>query len=152
MANTILLRGRELNIRKEANCGPDEIWPGMLVEIDPATENAKPQSTADARVQVAVAFENELFGNGISGINVVDNTTVSYKENSQVLFDTLPRGCEFLGFLPAGAAAIANRALVTSDGAGGVKEGTAANAIGIALEEVDNSTNTESSHIKIEAL
>lgn len=143
MANTILLRGAKLTTRKEANCGSTGITPGMLVEIDASSSDAKPQTGDGARCQVAVAFENEIFGNGID---------VAYIEDDQVLYDIYPSGSEFLGYVAAATSAIANRAFVTPDGAGGLKTGTAANGIGIALEAVDNSGGSTFVRIKVEAL
>ena len=114
----------------------------MLVRTN-ASGAALPQSVNGARCQVAVASENELFGNGID---------TNYVQNDQVLIDVLRSGCVFNGIVRAGTPAIADRAFVTSDGGGGIKTGTTDNAIGRALGAVNNATGSTAVRLKVDVL
>jgi hypothetical protein len=111
----------------------EAITPGHLVKLNASAKAIKNTVAGVAAAQgfaVMVACENDNFGGGIDDAYAVDD---------RVLYAHLKSGDEFYGLVPAAAAAIAFDAYVTSDGAGGIIVGTAANAIGRARTAVDNS-------------
>lgn len=146
---TILLKGR--GIRKEGITGVAALQPGYIVERE-GDGTIIAHETAAGNMSPAVVVENELLG---------DEITTPYAIGSQVVYEVLPRGAEFLAVLAANAAAIIVGSYLESDGDGTVRILTAAAATsqaaraGVclrAIEAVDNSAVGVEAFIQVEVL
>lgn len=126
MANTILLKGRGIRVEAAAAAA---ITPGHLVTRT-STGLLTPFNTAGGACPRIVAVENDLEGKEI---------TDAYAQNDYVQAEHLYSGCEFLGLLIAGAAAVVIGDLLEAGGAGGLRKLASGVAIAQALEAVDNS-------------
>lgn len=118
----------------------EAITPGMLVNPVAADTVEKNDLTGDGNDFVEVAVENDIFGGGVD-----DN----YEAGDTVLSQLLRTGCEFMGLVAAGGAAIAYDAYVTMAAGGFVAVGTRANAIGKARQAVDNSGGGTPARIRV---
>ena len=129
----------------------EAITPGHLVAINSSGQMIKhnvagPAAAAGANAQgiVRVAVENDIFGKGIDD---------AWAVNDQGLYQVLDSGCEIMALLAAAAPAVAYNDLVESAGNGTVRKTTVvANAIGRAVQAVDNSAGGTQARIRIEIL
>lgn len=146
----IVVIGHNQALHKEANCA-EAITPGHLVTLNGSGALIKhnvagPAAAAGANAQgiVRVAVENDFFGEGIDD---------AYAVNDQGIFQPLSTGCEFMSLVAAAAPAIAVNDLVESAGNGTVRKTTiVANAIGRAVEAVDNSAGASPVRLRVEVL
>jgi hypothetical protein len=139
MANTILLKGR--GIRVEAVAG-GAITPGHLLTRD-ATGKLVVFNTAGGAAPRIFAVENDIVGKEIKD---------AYAANDYVQAEHLHSGCEALGFVIAGGAAIVIGDLLEAGGAGGFRKLNTGVAIAQALEAVDNSAGGTQARIKVALL
>lgn len=145
---TILLVGKDYSIMKEAPAAA-AITPGHLVQFD-ANSKWKVHAVAKGQAIRAFAAEADLIGNGIDD---------AYAANDIVYAWIVPAGAEVNALVAPSAAAIVVGDLVESAGDGTVRKLTPAsqlgtgtydytaegNAIGVAIQAVDNSSNAVSS-------
>ena len=137
---TIVVKGS--GIRKEAEAA-GVIVPGHILELT-STGTVQAVSAADDHVQMRVAVENEVIGNGVD-----DN----YASGDWVLFEVLERGAEFYAVVAAGAAAITWGDFLNVKADGTVLTAVDASANrAVALESVDNSGGGAVTWILCEAL
>jgi hypothetical protein len=108
----------------------EAITPGMLVNRASSTTVEKNDLVGDGNGVVEVAVENDIFGGGID-----DN----YAAGDTVISQILQTGCEFMGLVNAGAAAITYDAYLTPAAGGFLAVGTRLNAVAMARQAVDNS-------------
>ena len=120
----------------------EAITPGMLVNPVDATQVEMNDivSATDQPGLVEVAVENDIFGGGIDD---------AYASGDTVISQILRPGCEFYGWVAAGEAAVAYDAYLTTAAGGLLTAGTAANAIAMAREAVDNSGGGTSARIRV---
>jgi hypothetical protein len=109
----------------------EAITPGHVVMENAAGKGIKNTLAGSALATVNVAVENDIFGKGIDD---------PYAVNDRLIYQTLNAGHEFMGLAPAGTGAIAYNDPVTTDAAGGIVLGTAANMIGRARTPVGAGT------------
>ena len=122
----------------------EAITPGMLVNpVAAGTVEKNDVVSTTGNVAVEVAVENDIFGGGID-----DN----YAANDTVISQILTPGCEFMGLVDAGAAAIAYDAYVTAVAGGFLAVGTEANGIGKARQAVDNSAGGTPARIRVQVI
>lgn len=125
-------------IRRIVSKGPDKplykegtatevIMPGRVVQHPAAGVKA---NDVTGLAPVMVAVENDIFGKGRDD---------AYQVGDTVIYQHLRSGCEFDGWLAAGAAAVIVDDYITLTADGGVAKGTQATSIGRAREAVDNS-------------
>jgi len=140
MANTILLKGRGTRVEAVA---AGAITPGHLVTRDSTGKLVVNNVPALAHPRI-VAVENDLEGKEIGD---------AYAANDYVQAEHLYAGCEFLGFLIAGAAAVVTGDILEAGGAGGLRK-QATTGIGQyqALESIDNSAGGTQVRIKVAIL
>jgi len=134
MLKVIAVGAKEVQY-KEADAA-EAITPGHIVMENSAgkvLKNTVAGGAAAAGIPVMVAVENDLFGKGLDD---------PWALNERVIYAHMKDGCEFYGLAPAAAAAIAYNDPVTTDGAGGVIIGTAANMIGRARSPVAGGAGT----------
>lgn len=106
----------------------EAITPGHVVQLTSTGTVKKNDVTGLAPILVAV--ENDIYGKGRDD---------AYATNDQVIYQHLRSGCEFDGWVSAGAAAIVVDDYITLAANGEVIKGLQATAIGRAREAVDNS-------------
>lgn len=140
----VVVIGHNEALYKEANCA-EAITPGHLVGLNGSGALIK-NATADVPRPVKVAVEQDFFSKGIDD---------AYAINDQGLYQQLDTGCEYMALVGPGAAAIGYGDLVASvaSPAGTViKTATRANAIGRAVEAVDNSGGSGTVRLRVEIL
>lgn len=162
----IILKGR--GIRKEAKADgstADAITPGHLLQhvavtgaqsyatlnsIDKAY-TVKPHATDSGHAQKMFAVEADLLGYGIDD---------AYDGGDRVYYEVMERGAEIYALVAASAPAIVAGDVLGSKGDGTLKkiDATAATVVtggdvAIALEDIDNSSNSASTaRIRVEVL
>lgn len=119
------------------------ITPGMIVNAVTATTVEKNDLVGDGNSDVEVAVENDIFGGGIDDNYAIGDTVIS---------QILRSGCEFYGLVAAAAIAVGFDAYVTLAAGGFLAVGTRANAIGRAVEAVDNSGGASPARLRIRVL
>lgn len=118
------------------------ITPGMLIER--AAGGVQAHSTAGGPASTHFAVEFGMTGQTIDDL---------YEASDQVIFKTYYAGSGINALVSAGTAAIADRALLASDGAGGLRTaGLDEIAVAQALEAVDNSVGGTAVRIKVEVI
>lgn len=125
-------------ITNERLAGEAGILPGHLVEE--ASGNVQLNSTADALAQKLFALPN--LGNA-------GDIDTAYENGETVSYGAFHAGQEVNALVAAAALAIPDGSPVTSAGDGTVKIGTPADAIGYAMEAVDNSGGASAVRIAI---
>lgn len=142
MANTIILRGRDLVIRKEG-VTDEAVTPGHLLERGGSNDVQK-HSVASGNAQKLFALENDLVGESI---------TDAYATGETVQIAACPTGVEVYALLANGENASIGSALV-SNGDGTLAVFTAYDTsdsavsinptaiVGYALEALNNSTGS----------
>lgn len=146
----VVVIGHNEALYKEANVA-EAITPGHLIALNSSGEMIKhnvagPAAAAGANIQgqVRVAVENDFFGKGIDD---------AWAVNDRGIYQSLDTGCEFMALVAAAAPAIAYQDYVESAGNGTVRKTTViANAIGRALEAVDNSAGGTQVRLRVEVL
>lgn len=134
---TIELRGE--GIQHEATA-LGAITAGMLVER--AAGGVQAHSTAGGAGTTAFANEYCLTGQGIDD---------AYETGDNVIFTDYPAGASVYALVPAAAAAIAEGALLQSNGDGTLILAAAGdNVVARALEAVDNSGGASAARIRVE--
>jgi len=140
MKQVISLVGGEKGapILSERLAGVAGIVAGMLVAETAGTVVLN--TSADALSQKLFAQTN---------LAVAGDIDLEYANGETVSYGAYHSGQEVNALVAAGAAAIADGAPVTSAGDGTLKIGTVANAIGYAIEAVDNSGGGSAVRIQI---
>lgn len=146
----VVVIGHNQALYKEAPVA-EAITPGHLIALNSSGAMIKhnvagPAAAAGANAQgaVKVAVENDIFGDGIDD---------AWASGDQGLYQPLDTGCEFMALLAPAATAVAYGDLVESAGNGTVRKTTiTANAIGRAVEAVDNSAGGSPARLRVEVL
>ena len=125
----VVVIGPDKPIYHEADAAKP-ITPGQIVKLNADAEAIKNTVASNPNVAISVAVENDLFGKGIDD---------PYAVGERVIYQTLRSGCEFMGLVPAGTAAIDFDDPLTLDDAGNLIPGTDANSPLRARTAVDNS-------------
>ena len=127
----VIVNGASATRYKEADAA-EAITPGHLVDLNGsggAVKNGAVIGTS-GNLPLAVAVENDIFGKTIDD---------AYAIGDRVIYGYLNSGDEFMGFVPAGAVAIVFNDYLTTNAAGTLIKGTAANAVARARQAIDNS-------------
>lgn len=127
----------------------EAIKPGHLLELTSTGTIQKQTRTGDALatlVPFVVAVEPDVIASDTNGIDT------AYPTGDLAYYGTFQKGAEVQMIVAVGAVAIAQGAVIQSAGDGTVITGAATQAIGIALEAVDNSAGSVPVFIKVEVL
>lgn len=139
----VVVIGPDKPVYKEGTAA-EAVIPGHLVKLNASAGVIKNTEVAAAGeacpASVTVAVENDIFGKGIDD---------AYAVGDCLLYQHLRAGCEFMGLVPAAAAAIVFDDYVTTNASGGIIKGTAINAIGKARTAVDNSGGASPARIRV---
>jgi len=139
--HTILLKGRQGQRYEEARAAA-ALKPGHLITKNSSGQVLK-HATANGGTQVWVALEDEL---------AAGNIDTAYASNDVVPYHIPLPGDMLYCRCAAAATAIPMNGPLTSDGAGGVRNGTVGThvIIGYAVEAVDNSAGASEAMVKVE--
>lgn len=133
----------------------ESITPGHIISLNSSSKAVKQASSTIGR-QVNVAIENTWTNSAtIGGTANGPVRDVPYAVNDRVVYMPLENGDQFLGFVAAGAAAVALNAYVKIDpaNAGCVLTATAGDkVVGIARQAVDNSGGASLARIRVECV
>jgi hypothetical protein len=142
MGARVVVIGPDKPLYNEA-AATEAITPGMLVDRASATTVEANDVTGDGNKRVEVAVENDIFGGGIDDAYAAGDTVIS---------QILRSGCEFMGLVAAGAAAITYDAYVTTAAGGYLAVGTQANAVAKARQALDNSGGGTPARLRVVVL
>src|SRR3954453_23615597 len=138
---TVLVKGGGMTQEAVANAA---ITPGALLNF--RSDGKVEENTATTTIRpIAVAFENEMFGQGID---------TDYVTGDNVIYRWLEAGSEWNALVPAGAAAIALGDNLIPGAGGGVVPGagTSIASVGIAQEAVNNSGSGSEARILVRVI